>query len=110
MILYLSTYLIHGTKETNAEYILSLFLVAIIAILAIPAITRLTNLIGFSQIAPYVVFVSLLYAVKYLLKPVGTSSLRWEKAIWISFVTILFVYLLNLTTKILFGIEIIPQF
>jgi len=109
-ILYISTYLVHGVKETNSRYMLSLFIVAILAILAIPALTRLSSLIGLSQIGPYIIFVSLLYTVKYLLKPTNTSSLGWEKAIWISFISIVFIYLLNMITSMLFGVEVIPQF
>jgi len=109
-ILYISTYLVHGVKETNSRYMLSLFIVAIIAILAIPALTRLSSVIGLPQIGPYIIFVSLLYTVKYLLKPTRTSSLGWEKAVWISFITIVFIYLLNMITGMLFGVEVIPQF
>ena len=109
-ILYISTYLVHGARETDSRYILSLFIVAIIAIFAIPALTRLAGIIRLSQIAPYIIFVSLLYSVKYILKPTGTSSLGWEKAIWISFITIVFIYILNMITIMLFGVEVIPQF
>jgi len=109
LFIYLAARIISGRKKIDAPYMISLIIVAIIALFAAPALTIIATLLFVPELAMIVLFIALVYAIRYLLKPKG-SDMAWDKALWIAFLTLVFIFLVNKITVMLFGIKLIPQF
>lgn len=110
LFLYLATRIITGKKNIDAPYMISLIIVAIIALFAAPALTIIATILMVPELAMIVLFIVIVYAVRYLLKTGKGDSIAWEKAIWITFLTLVFIFLVNRITMMLFGIRLIPQY
>ncbi|MHA1207489.1 MAG: hypothetical protein ACTSSO_07975 [Candidatus Hodarchaeales archaeon] len=104
IVLYIGTRLIAGKKETDTGYIIRLLLIAvIIAILVaivIGAIVGAVSPIPFvdtaaAQLVPVLIYLAIVYLIKYLLIPEKADSTKWNASIWIAVITLFLIYLIN---------------
>ncbi|MHA1973536.1 MAG: hypothetical protein ACTSW1_11115 [Candidatus Hodarchaeales archaeon] len=116
IILYLGTRLIAGKKETDTGYIIRLLLVAAIIVilvaLVIGAIVGVVSSIPFvneaaARMVPVLIFVAIVYLIKYLLIPEKGEVTKWNASIWIGVISLFLVYLFNAITIELFNTPII---
>lgn len=104
IILYISARLIAGKKETDSGYIIRLVLIAlIIVILVAVVIGAIVGSVGdfpfistaASQLVPVLVYVAIVYLLKYLLIPEKAEPTNWQASIWIAVITLFLIYLIN---------------
>jgi len=104
IVIYISARLIAGKKETDTGYIIRLLLIAVIIVLlvaiVIGAIVGSVQSIPFiataaAQLVPVLIFLAIVYLIKYLLIPEKADSTKWNASIWISVITLFLIYLIN---------------
>ena len=119
IILYIGTRLIAGKKETETGYILRLLLVALVVVLLVAviigaiigSIERLdpTNIIfgAATQLIPVLVYLAIVFLIKYVLIPERGEIEKWNASIWIGVITLFLIYVFNIITTQLFDTPII---
>jgi len=110
IVLYLAALIITGRKTVTAKYLINLFIVAVLAIFLLPIVGAIASMFFLSGVSPYIVFVALIYLIRYLLKPTKDQLVSWEKAIWISLIVVIFIEILNYITATFFGVTLIGIF
>ena len=107
MALYISIRLVAGRKATDAPFILRLLVVAVIAVFAIPALSTIGSRLGIEQLAPIIAFVVLIYSVRYIIEVQKGQNVSHSHSIWISFICLLIILILNLVTTTFLGVTIV---
>ena len=107
IILYLSALIMTGRKEVTTGYLLNLFVVAVLAIFILPVIEAIVSMFFLGSIASFIAFVGLIYIIRYLLKPKKNELIGWEKAIWISLITLIFIAIINYVTQTIFHVSLV---
>ncbi len=104
IVLYIGTRLIAGKKETDTGYIIRLLLIAVIVVIlvaiVIGAIVGAVSSIPFvataaAQLVPVLIYLAIVYLIKYLLIPEKVDSTKWNASIWIAVITLFLIYLIN---------------
>jgi hypothetical protein len=104
IVLYIGARLIAGKKETDSGYIIRLLLIAVIIVLlvalVIGAIVGAVSPIPFiataaAQLVPVLIYLAIVYLIKYLLIPEKADSTKWNASIWIGVITLFLIYLIN---------------
>ncbi|MHA2225503.1 MAG: hypothetical protein ACXAC8_09885 [Candidatus Hodarchaeales archaeon] len=116
IILYLGTRLIAGKKETETGYIIRLLLVAAIIVILVAIIIGaivgsvsgipLVNTAA-SQLVPVLIYLAIVFLIKYILIPEKDDVTKWSSSIWIGVITLFLIYLFNALTDFLFLTPII---
>ncbi len=119
IILYIGTRIITGKKETETGYILRLLAVSVIIVLLVTvvigavvgAVGQLdpTNIISgaANQIIPVLVYLAIVYLIKYILIPEQGEVTKFNASIWIGVITLFLIYVFNILTTQLFDTPII---
>jgi hypothetical protein len=119
IILYVGTRLIAGKKETETGYIIRLLVVALVIVLLVAvvigaiigAIGQLdpTNIFSgaAAQLIPVLVYLAIIFLIKYILIPERGEIEKWNASIWIGVVTLFLIYVFNIITTQLFQTPII---
>ncbi|MHA2243561.1 MAG: hypothetical protein ACXADY_01195 [Candidatus Hodarchaeales archaeon] len=119
IILYIGTRLIVGKKETETGYIIRLLLVALVVVLLVTVVIgAIIGAIGeldptdiFSgaaaQLIPVLVYLAIIFLIKYILIPERGEIEKWNASIWIGIITLFLIYVFNIITTQLFEIPII---
>ncbi|UCG02042.1 MAG: hypothetical protein JSW11_20910 [Candidatus Heimdallarchaeota archaeon] len=119
IILYIGTRLIAGKKETETGYIIRLLLVALVIVLLVAVVIgaiiggigRLdpTNIFSgaAAQLIPVLVYLAIIFLIKYVLIPERGEIEKWNASIWIGVVTLFLIYVFNILTTQLFRTPII---
>lgn len=118
LLLYLSTRLITGRKDTDTPYIIRLVVVAVLIFVivfgvqaVVGALGDIGELSGLAGAVVVIIFTAIIYIVKILVLPATTGRFDvWERAIWIALLTTIFIYAFNAITDLLFSTPIIPIF
>lgn len=121
IILYIGTRLIAGKKELESGYILRLLLVALIVVLLVAVV--IGAVIGSidqldptdppifagaaAQLIPVLVYLAIVYLIKYILIPERAETAKWNASIWIGVVTLFLIYVFNIITTQIFNTPII---
>ncbi|MFX1598876.1 MAG: hypothetical protein ACFFC5_07405 [Promethearchaeota archaeon] len=105
--LYISVRLVAGRKSTDAPFILRLLVVAVIAVFAIPALSTIASRLSIPQLAPIIAFIVLIYSVRYILEVQKGQNISLSHSIWISFMCLLIILILNLITTTFLGVTIV---
>lgn len=116
LLLYLSTRLIAGKKETDLNYIIRLVLVSIVIFIVVFGIQAVIGSLGvlgqLSGLKPaiiVIIFVAIIYIVKLGVLPATHGSYDyWQRSIWISLITAILIFALNALTIEFFSTSIIP--
>ena len=104
LCLYVSARLIAGKKETDSGYIIRLLVIAVIIVLlvalVIGALIGAVSAIPFiataaAQLVPVLIYLAIVYLIKYLLIPEKADSTKWNASIWIGVITLFLIYLIN---------------
>jgi hypothetical protein len=104
IFLYISARLIAGKKETDTGYIIRLLLIAVIIVLlvalVIGAIVGAVSSIPFisdaaAQLVPVLIYLAIVYLIKYVLIPEKADSTTWNASIWIAVLTLFLIYLVD---------------
>ena len=104
IVLYISTRLIAGKKETDTGYIIRLLLIAVIVVLlvalvigaivgAVASIPLIAT--AAAQLVPVLIYLAIVYLIKYLLIPEKAYHTNWNASIWIAVITLFLIYLIN---------------
>ncbi|MFX1282496.1 MAG: hypothetical protein ACFFB5_02535 [Promethearchaeota archaeon] len=119
IILYIGTRLIAGKKETETGYILRLLLVAVVIVLLVAIVIGavigamgqldLTNIFSgaAAQLIPVLVYLAIVFLIKYVLIPERGEIEKWNASIWIGVITLFLIYVFNIITTQLFKLPII---
>jgi heme A synthase len=119
IILYIGTRIITGKKETETGYILRLLAVSVIIVLLVAvvigavvgAVGQLdpTDIISgaANQIIPVLVYLAIVYLIKYILIPEQGEVTKFNASIWIGVITLFLIYVFNILTTQLFNTPII---
>ncbi|NHJ47110.1 MAG: hypothetical protein FK733_04910 [Asgard group archaeon] len=122
LVMYLSVRLICGRKKLNAEYFFRLLIVAIILAVGVTAIANAIQALSGTFYAPmfYIILtIGFILVIRYLittpavLPHTGHSADKyWQWAIWISIITLLFLFLIIFLVDIISGgsIDLFPYF
>ncbi|MFX1486049.1 MAG: hypothetical protein ACFFBS_02905 [Promethearchaeota archaeon] len=105
--LYISVRLVAGRKTTDAPFLLRLLVVAVIAVFAIPALSTIASRLSIPQLAPIIAFIVLIYSVRYIVEIQKGQNISHSHAIWISFMCLLIILILNLVTTTFLGVTIV---
>ena len=104
LILYIGARLIAGKKDSDTGYIIRLVLIALIIVIlvavVIGAIVSAIEPLPFVstaayQLVPVLVYLAIVYLLKYLLIPEKSESTNWHASIWIAVITLFLIYLIN---------------
>lgn len=103
LILYLSTRIVTGKKNTNSAYTVKILASAVLIWVLILLIGILVNTLqgisaisGIQQATTVIIFTGSIYIVKILILPSATGSYDvWERSIWITLLTFIFIYAVN---------------
>ncbi|MHA1975619.1 MAG: hypothetical protein ACW98I_01830 [Candidatus Hodarchaeales archaeon] len=104
IILYIGARLIAGKKDSDTGYIIRLVLIAIIIVIlvavVIGAIVSAVSPLPFVstaayQLVPVLIYLAIVYLLKYLLIPEKADSTNWHASIWIAVITLFLIYLIN---------------
>jgi hypothetical protein len=60
-----------------------------------------------AQLIPVLVYLAIIFLIKYVLIPERGEIEKWNASIWIGVVTLFLIYVFNITTTLLFDIPII---
>lgn len=121
IILYIGTRLIAGKKETETGYIIRLLLVALLIVLLVAVVIgAVIGAIGqlepfeppiitgaAAQLIPVLVYLAIVFLIKYILIPERGELEKWNASIWIGIITLFLIYLFNIITTQLFQTPII---
>ena len=106
LLLYLATRLITATQDLDVNYFSRLLIVSVIAVVVVPILGTIGNAIGIPEISPVIAFIALLYVVKYLIVNEVGGVDEWQESIWITFFTLLFLYVLSAALDYLVDIRL----
>ncbi len=104
IILYFGARLIAGKKNTDTGYIIRLLVIALIIVIlvavVIGAIVGAVNEIPFVstaayQLVPVLIYLAIVYLLKFLLIPEKSESTNWHASVWIAVITLFLIYLIN---------------
>ena len=100
LLLYLATRIVTGKKDSDTGYWVKLLLSAIliwVLVIAVGAVIGALGALGqaFSQAILVIVFTGSIYIVKLLILPETKSYDAWERAIWITLLTFIFIAVVN---------------
>ena len=104
IILYIGARLIAGKKDSDSGYIIRLIVIAIIIVIlvavVIGALVGAVQGIPFVEIAaarlvPVLIYLAIVYLLKYLLIPEKSESTNWHASVWIGVITLFLIYLIN---------------
>lgn len=113
LLLYIATRIVTGKKESHSSYWLRLLLSAIliwVLVIAVGAVVGALGTIGnaFSQAIVVIVFTGAIYIVKFLILPETKGNYEvWERAIWITLLTFIFIAIVNYISTQLGNIALI---
>ncbi|MFW9903969.1 MAG: hypothetical protein ACFFFH_06515 [Candidatus Thorarchaeota archaeon] len=121
IILYIGTRLIAGKKETETGYIIRLLLVALLIVLLVAVVIgAVIGAIGqlepfdppiitgaAAQLIPVLVYLAIVFLIKYILIPERGEIEKWNASIWIGIITLFLIYLFNIITTQFFQTPII---
>ncbi len=119
IILYISARLIAGKKETETGYILRLLLVALIIVVLVAVV--IGSVIGAlgeldptrifysaaSQLIPVLIYLAIVYLIKYLLIPEKGDVTKWNASVWIGVITLFLIFVFDIIAFQLFEARII---
>ncbi len=114
IFLYLGTRLIIGKKDMDKGYVIRLLVIAAIIVilvaLVIGAIVGVVQSLPFineaaAGLVPVLIFVAIVYLIKYLLIP--EKGEVWQSSIWIAIIMLFLIYLINAITIEFFSIPIV---
>jgi len=107
VILYFAVRFVTGEQPFEASYALRLVLTAAVVVVVAPFFQAVTP--GFlGPLGTILAFVIVLYVVRAVLVEPITSSEEWEKAIWVSLLAVVVIYLLSAFVLHLTGESILP--
>ncbi len=106
LVYYFSVRLITGEELFEFSYAFRLVLVALITLFVAPVFQRVIPG-AVSGIGGVLSFVIILYSVRYLLIEPLTSREEWEKAIWVSVIALVVVYVINYLAVRLLGVSVV---
>jgi cytochrome bd-type quinol oxidase subunit 2 len=113
LILYIGARLIAGKKETDTGYIIRLLLIAFIIVIlvavVIGAIVRTVDPIPYvntaaAQLVPVLIYLAIVFLVKYILIPEMAETTKWNASIWIALISLFLIFLINAI-----GLEFFPD-
>ena len=113
LLLYLATRIVTSKKDSDRSYWLKLLLSAIliwILVIVVGAVIGALGTLGaaFSQALVVIVFTGSIYIVKMLILPETRGNYDlWERAIWITLLTFIFIFVVNYISVQLGGFELI---
>ncbi len=119
IILYVGTRLLAGKKETETGYIIRLLVVAAIIVLLVAVVIGAvigavgqfdpTGIISgaATQLIPVLVYLAIVYLIKYVLIPEKGETEKFNTSIWIGVITLFLIYVFNILTTQLFSTPII---
>ena len=101
LLLYLATRIVTKKSDSDAGYWVKLLLTAIliwVLVIAVGAVVGALGTLGtaFSQAIIVIVFTGAIYIVKFLILPETSGHYDyWERAIWITLLTFIFIVVVN---------------
>lgn len=128
VFLYVAGRIVAGKKHADAGYLVRLLVIAVIAVLALPILGVMVNslnqialninqrqlgladLLGLSQLIPVIIYLALVYLIRFLMLPERHEYSRMTNSIWIAFVALMLIFGLNALTQFLFQQSIIQAF
>ncbi len=128
IFLYLAGRVVAGKKHADVGYLVRLLAIAVIAVLALPILGAvvvslnqislslngrslgLADLLGLSQLIPVIIYLALVYLVRFLMLPERHEYSRLSNSIWIAFVALMLIFGFNALTQFLFNQNIIQAF
>ena len=119
--LYIAIRIFTKKRDLEAGYIIRLLVVAIVAVLGIPAVLAAINSLNQISIADHglaeifgltalylvIIFIIVVYLIKFILIPEEGELSKWSVGIWGAFVALLIIAAINSISIILFGAPII---
>ena len=109
--LHVSIWLLTRDDNRELDYFLRLLVVAFITVFIVPVLEGVGSAMGAPGIGPIIAFVVLVYAILYLVVPNVTSGRDdIEISIWISFLTLLFIFMFNAATAHFFAMKLVVNF
>jgi hypothetical protein len=104
VILYIGARLIAGKKEADTGYIIRLLLIAVIIVILVAIV--IGTLVGVvrdipfiataaAQLVPVLIYLAIVFLIKYLLIPEKAETTKWNASIWIALITLFLIYLVN---------------
>ncbi len=119
IILYIGTRLIAGKKEIEGGYVLRLLVVSLVVVLLVAVVIgAVVGAIGeldpteifalaAAQLIPVLVYLAIVFLIKYILIPEKGEIMKWNASIWIGVVTLFLIYVFNIVTTEFFDTPII---
>lgn len=113
LLLYLATRIVAKKKDSDTSYWLKLLLAAIliwVLVIAVAAVIGALGTLGtaFSQAIIVIVFTGSIYIVKLLIMPETKGYYdSWERSIWITLLTFIFIFIVNYISVQLGGFQLI---
>lgn len=104
IILYFGTRLIAGKKEAATGYIIRLLLISLIIVILVAII--IGAIVGSvrgipiietaaAQLVPVLIYLAIVFLIKYLLIPGKAETTKWNASIWIALITLFLIYIVN---------------
>lgn len=101
--IYLASRLLNRRKVINSRYFIRLFISSLLIWLIVMTVYFIFNnlldsvqLSSTQEIATIIIFVISIYIIKIIILPVATGQYDvWERAIWLTFTTFIFIYIVN---------------
>ncbi len=128
IFLYIAGRLVAGKKHADVGYIIRLLVIAVIAVLALPILGAvidslervgitfddrplgLADLLGLTQLLPVIIYLALVYLIRFLMLPERHEYSQMTNSIWIAFVTLMLIFGFNALMIFLFDQSIIQAF
>ena len=119
IILYIGTRLIAGKKEIEGGYVIRLLAVSLVIVLLVAVVIgAVVGAIGeldptdifalaAAQLIPVLVYLAIVYLIKYILIPEKGEIMKWNASIRIGVVTLFLIYVFNIITTEFFDTPII---
>ena len=104
VILYFGTRLIAGKKEADTGYMIRLLLISLIIVILVAII--IGAIVGSvrgipiietaaAQLVPVLIYLAIVFLIKYLLIPEKAETTKWNASIWIALITLFLIYIVN---------------
>ncbi|UCE12322.1 MAG: hypothetical protein JSV04_08980 [Candidatus Heimdallarchaeota archaeon] len=121
IILYVGTRFLAGKKELDTGYVIKLLLVALIIVLLVAVVIgAVIDALGqldptdppifagaAAQLIPVLVYLAIVYLIKYILIPERGETEKWNTSIWIGVITLFLIYVFNIISIQIFETPII---
>jgi len=107
VLLYLAVRLITGEDDFDLGMFFRYLLTAIIAVVVLPILAMIGDALSIPEIAPIIMFIALVYAVKYIILAEVGGTEEWQEAIWITFICLVFIILFTKMMEYMSEIEIL---